>query len=489
MRPELLHLSGPWRGRTIVYDGKRWLIGADPSADVRYADLPGVMSRHAEIEFFEDGCAFHLRAIDGEVFVNQNQVREVILEAGDLVEIGADGPKFRFRVHYDPGAVCKPVRQMLGDAHDVRRHTDVVGFAKSFVRDLFLHATWKLKVFFPIFVAAFAFGAAYLGGFFAGREIEKKEELRRREDVRVRGEDMARIQSEIEEFRRREAGRASLEEVAKLREELSRHAGVVDKLADRDRALKSVLEESSLSVCLLYGVYTLVEEIDGLAVPLKDADGSALEIEYFGSGFMVSEKGHVITNRHVAEPWWQDDSVGAMIRRGLKPRLLRLDACFPERDPVGADLDSIRLAADEMDVAVVRVPIEGIKPLKLFGGDPKSLRGEHIVLVGYPTGINAVLARAEQNIVTRIVNAAQTTAELVRSLATERLITPVITQGALNEVKEKRLVYDAETTHGGSGGPVFGPSGEVIGVNFAITKDFGGSNFGIPIAVSAALLK
>ena len=35
-------------------------------------------------------------------------------------------------------------------------------------------------------------------------------------------------------------------------------------------------------------------------------------------------------------------------------------------------------------------------------------------------------------------------------------------QGALNEVTEKRLVYDAETTSGASGGPVFGPGGTMI---------------------------
>ncbi len=64
----------------------------------------------------------------------------------------------------------------------------------------------------------------------------------------------------------------------------------------------------------------------------------------------------------------------------------------------------------------------------------------------------------------------------------------MITQGALNEVMERRLVYDAETTAGGSGGPVFGPDGTVIGVNFAVTRDFAGSNFGVPIHFARELL-
>ena len=58
----------------------------------------------------------------------------------------------------------------------------------------------------------------------------------------------------------------------------------------------------------------------------------------------------------------------------------------------------------------------------------------------------------------------------------------------LNEVKEKRLVYDAATTSAGSGGPVFDAARKVIGVNFAITRDFDGSNFGVPITFAKKLL-
>ena len=51
-----------------------------------------------------------------------------------------------------------------------------------------------------------------------------------------------------------------------------------------------------------------------------------------------------------------------------------------------------------------------------------------------------------------------------------------------------RVVYDAETTHGGSGGPVLGLNGEVQAINTAILTDFGGSNLGIPAAEARRLL-
>ena len=50
------------------------------------------------------------------------------------------------------------------------------------------------------------------------------------------------------------------------------------------------------------------------------------------------------------------------------------------------------------------------------------------------------------------------------------------------------LIYDAITTSGGSGDPVFGLDGTVIGVNFAIMRDFQGSNFGVPIRYARKLL-
>ena len=51
------------------------------------------------------------------------------------------------------------------------------------------------------------------------------------------------------------------------------------------------------------------------------------------------------------------------------------------------------------------------------------------------------------------------------------------------------MVYDAETTHGGSGGPVLDMSGAVVAVNSAILPEYGGSNLGVPATKMRALLE
>ena len=48
---------------------------------------------------------------------------------------------------------------------------------------------------------------------------------------------------------------------------------------------------------------------------------------------------------------------------------------------------------------------------------------------------------------------------------------------------------DAATTSGGSGGPLFNRNGNVIGVNFAILNDFGGSNLAVPVRYADELVK
>src|SRR5437879_9181539 len=74
-------------------------------------------------------------------------------------------------------------------------------------------------------------------------------------------------------------------------------------------------------------------------------------------------------------------------------------------------------------------------------------------------------------------------------LAQRNLIRPLTTQGHIGDVLPDKIVYDAQTTSGGSGGPLFNPEGKVIGVSYAVVRGFGGSNFGIPIRFAEPLLR
>ncbi len=74
-------------------------------------------------------------------------------------------------------------------------------------------------------------------------------------------------------------------------------------------------------------------------------------------------------------------------------------------------------------------------------------------------------------------------------LAALSLIRPSATWGHLGDVVGDKLIYDATTAHGGSGGPVFNSKGEVIGVNSAYMDGFSGGTLGVSVESLRPLLE
>jgi S1-C subfamily serine protease len=113
-----------------------------------------------------------------------------------------------------------------------------------------------------------------------------------------------------------------------------------------------------------------------------------------------------------------------------------------------------------------------------------------VVSVGYATGVAAILARAGEETVNSILAVTNgSPKQVLAELARRKLIRPLTTQGHIGDVLPDRIVFDAATTSGGSGGPLFNQEGKVVGVTFAVVRGFGGSNFGIPIRFAQPLLK
>lgn len=460
MRPQLLHLSGPLRGRTVTYDDHHLVVGSASGADL-VLDDPAVAGRHAVIDYQEQDCAFVLRALDGRTFVNRNEVEEVMLQDDDLIEWGVDGPRSRFRVYVPPGRVCKPVRRMLQDAHEVGRSSGPVVAATGLVHDLLTRASLQLKIGFPLLVLGVALPLAWVAGWLGSRPAVSSQ---------------------------KRADQVTLAELEALRAEMQRQAKELERLREASAVLRRVQQHWSRGVCLIHGIAAL-RLPDGRPVP--GPDGRPLRLEYTGSGFLAAADGSVLTNRHVVTPWETEPRLAQWLQHGATPEFLRLTATFPGRLPVQVPPDSIRRRHDDLDVAAFSLPQEavaGVPVLPLHQGSLDELPDQRAIVVGYPTGLAALLAKADPQVVAELRQAAADMTAVIDRLAADDRISPLITQGVLGNVQEQMLVYDAPTTHGGSGGPVFGGNGMVVAVNFAILRDFTGANFGVPIRYGRELL-
>src|SRR5439155_10408179 len=73
-------------------------------------------------------------------------------------------------------------------------------------------------------------------------------------------------------------------------------------------------------------------------------------------------------------------------------------------------------------------------------------------------------------------------------LAALSLIRPSATCGHLGDVVGDKLIYDAPTAHGASGGPVFNAQGQVIGVNAALIDGFSGGTLGVSVQALRPLI-
>ena len=127
--------------------------------------------------------------------------------------------------------------------------------------------------------------------------------------------------------------------------------------------------------------------------------------------------------------------------------------------------------------------------LELDDKKTASTTGDPVVLMGYPTGIEGILARQGSETVKKIADGSQDVSSIMSKLASQQLIRPTTTQGHIGDVLDDKIVYDAATTSGGSGGPLFNREGKVIGINFAVLRGFGGSNLAVPSRYAKDLLK
>lgn len=488
----IVYLSGPLRGCSVPIAG----------AMLHLAKRSGMLQRPGEAvdsphagTLSRFGARYELLVSKHQaVWVNGEPVNARTLESGDLIEIG-DGPVLCFWL-YSPGArPTEAAKEVLADGvcattrWPMRLWTQALRLVRTRPHALVARVWRRSRVGVLIALISLIGALSYLT-----LQTHDLEQQLVREQHRVSG--LADMLGKLK-------GQAlSRNELSTLRDELGK--GLVDTgervkvLENSSAAASQIIARASGSVALVQGSFgfqdpaterslrlavaedgSLLRMPDGRPLITLEGSGPPMEVRFSGTAFVAAEDGVLLTNRHVALPWEGEASLPAIRAAGLEPFMHRMKGYLPGT----IESFDIKLlgASDTHDVAILQGDgaAREVTPLPL--STDSATPGEAAVLLGFPTGIRALLARAGDAFVAKlssqsIVDVDQATVELARA----GLIKPLASRGIVGQVSGEAIVYDAQTTAGGSGGPVLNLKGDVMAINRATLPEFGGSNIGVP---------
>ena len=168
--------------------------------------------------------------------------------------------------------------------------------------------------------------------------------------------------------------------------------------------------------------------------------GPVQQRQGLGTGFILSEDGAIVTNSHVV--------------RGAERIMVRLSD--------DRELDATLVGVDpETDVAVLRVPANGLTPATLIDSSQVEV-GDWVLALGSPFGLDQTV-----------------TAGIISAKGRE---------GVGLAVFENYLQTDAAINPGNSGGPLVTLDGAVVGMNTAIGSRTGG-NDGVGFAIPMEMVR
>ena len=392
---------------------------------------------------------------------------------------------------------------MLDDCIDYTRVSRKPGFARlqnalrDLSRDFVLRTTLLFRV--TVIVALVVLGVITYQQYRSDIQLQRQAE-----SSADRMEDFARTLTRTNQEALRPADLSSLRR--ELSHSLSAAAERLELLEKRSAASTRIIADATRSVVFLQGAYAFRDvESDRVLRYQTDAEGNPLftlrgqplltlegegevaERPFTGTAFVVSKGGALLTNRHVALPWEDDTRVEALIASGMEPFLIKFVGYLPGIEtPFPVELLQ---ASDDADLALLQCTelLNGLPWLKL--SDRPAEPGDEVIVMGYPTGLRAMLAQTGDSFLAEMEQDGSLDFWMVAErLAQAQFIRPLASRGIVGQRTAATVVYDADTTHGGSGGPVLDINGHAIAINTAIIPEYGGSNFGIPVEHARQLL-
>ena len=505
VRAFLESLTGPSRG------GISWLSSERPRVSVGADRILRILSDEDQApgageraRLVWSGETYEIEAHpDANIWVNGRKVGSAHLIHGDMIEFGEDGPMCRYRLCHNAFPTRWPIEEII---------SDTMAYARSSRRpfgprlsNAFFEAGRRLlfetSLLFRLTVIAALIGLTTVVAlqWRSDRLIEQSLEA---EALRLEAIAIALAETRQQAL--------SVEELSAVRNQLDLQlAKNTERLAQLERRLDAsarVIREATASVAFLQGAFGLREIASGKLLrrvvnaegvplqtpfgkPLADVNGNGdpLEFQFTGTGFLLADGGQLVTNRHVALPWASGDRLQAFQESGFEPEMLKLVVFLPG---LGKPVEAVFLgASDTADLALLSVTAEVAEGRGLTLSESATEIGDEVIVMGFPTGLRALMAQAGQDFFTEMEDAGETEFWTIATRLSEQgKIAPLASRGIIAQITPKAVIYDAETTIGGSGGPALDREGHVVAINTAILPEFGGANIGVPVGELHRLL-
>ncbi|WP_170426890.1 trypsin-like peptidase domain-containing protein [Ruegeria arenilitoris] len=505
VRAFLESLTGPSRGNVnwLVDNALTVSVGEGRVLSLRpKEDLPPHDDEIATLQWADD--RYTITATAGRnLWVNGQKISSTFLNHGDMIEFGEKGPMSRYRLCDYSFPAHHTVEDILSDAYAYAR-TSRRPFAKKMsgaLRDSGRRLASQTTILFRITVLATLLVIAGFGYLLYQNDRRLADSIE---------QESRKIEAVAVMLAQTREDALTPDDLASLRDAFENQVLSTEQrlgtLEQRAGASTRVIAASIRSVAFLQGAYGLrhvesgkilrhVVGPDGenLKTPFgqpwiePDGTGEPAEFQFTGTGFLIAGVPLMATNRHVALPWTSGKQEKALSDAGLKPEMLRLLAYLPDQtEPIEARL--VRFS-DVADLAILAVEPSHAQDLGIPLADATSRVGEELYLLGYPTGLKALIAQAGPGFLEELeAEGTLNFWSIASRLSTQSKIHPLASRGIVARTSESAIVYDAETTTGGSGGPVLNRLGEVVAINAAILPEFGGSNIGVPVSHLRALL-
>lgn len=513
----IIHVTVGKEKRTEFFSDERVRLGSDDQSDLQIhtnrVNTNGSNDKGLWVEIERVSGEEDYRIVEFneslKLLFNGEPIRRFVpVRDGDTIEVDSTGISFSFFSLASKSALIKTnrggahvaqfIEEAALDAAASPKRDDAKAFLREFVRELSREISWTTKIIVLVLVIGFLSGILYLG---------------------------SAVNHELRVSREQSAQQGDI--IRKLEERLGQTS---EQLGELDKTNKDLIKTVSLApnlrveygngVCLIVGVYDLVDRKTGKLLRYPDpaatqrdpyepmegeepktpqtlgltteGNGTPIEYDFIGTGFHVGS-GYIVTNRHVVQPWEEDDNVKQMIKQSNgKARVTRLVVYFPNLPkPIAL---RIQQTGFKEDLAIGTIDPNAVSPdipvLPIEVNTEPIQIGKTVVSMGYPNGPDRLLAMVDDDearaINSRFGNSRQA---LLNYLAQSMKIVPLTTQGAITDLDPRRIVHDAKTAEGGSGAPLFGQSGKVIGVNFGVFTESNAANMAVPIKFAVDLLR